>query len=403
MTQVVDDQNPAGPESRTADSGRTKWWLATIALVTPVVFIVVRIKSQPEIELPTNVTMAEFEAAAAQFQSMYGDQPTELDTLMLLAEHAVRDELDERAVACFARIPTDSLKYGASARFQEAQILLRMNFADRAEASFRQFLEVADFRSVRPQHTQLARQFLVFILSVELRLEDRQAVLQDMAAAGQLDIYAAKQLFFPTLLIWKSSLGSDRLREFLAQDPDNKRLRVLDARYLVFEGQLRQAHAALQRLLRQYPGDIEVITGLVECCYQQDDWDTIRDILANAPGRSPSEPWVLTRIRGSLALQDQQWKTAESYFRSVLEHDPANPACHVGLAEALLEQGRLEERDRVQQRSLILARIRVDLPAANRTSATAAAAIADSARELQMFAAENVFRAFAARMETMGR
>ncbi len=108
-------------------------------------------------------------------------------------------------------------------------------------------------------------------------------------------------------------------------------------------------------------------------------------------------------MRGESALHNQDWTTAESLFRHVLKHDPSNPACHMGLAKALNRLGRIEEQRAVQERSLTLARIRVNLAAVNNSSATAARELASDARSLQMNEAAAAFELLADRMSGRSR
>jgi tetratricopeptide (TPR) repeat protein len=99
-------------------------------------------------------------------------------------------------------------------------------------------------------------------------------------------------------------------------------------------------------------------------------------------------------------LHNQDWEQAEIYFRSVLEADRANPECHMGLAQALQRQGRMDEARVVQERSVILSRIRVDMSAIQE-SADALKAIeelAEACQQLQWPEAEAAFKQHAQRI-----
>ena len=384
--------------------GRKKW--ATCGLVLMVSVLAIGVYCWPEVPvlLPAGVSETAYNEAKLEFVELYHREPNEADVMMTLAEAAVRNDEPEMAVACFERVPSEHIRYGASARLQEAEVLLRSNHADRAEASFRTFLQLADAQNAYPQDdVRLARDWLVFLLAVELRFEDRKAILHQIIQDRQFDAYDAKQFYFPTLLIWQSTLGSSRLRDFLEQAPTSRPLLIAQARYLVGEGKLDAADELLKSLRQQYPDDPDVTAASLECFYEQVNWKEFDTILSAAPAYRDDEPWLLTQMRAEFAAHSQDWTTAETCFRQVLKVDPANPTCHMGLAKALYGLGRTEERKVIQQRSLTLARIRVNLSAVDNTSATAARALAQDARKIQMLDAAESFEYLAEQMERGAR
>ena len=381
-------------------SGRRKWFASGLVLTSSVLALGWICWSKESVVLPKHVSRAEYDAACLDFADLFHRKPTPPDVMMLLAETALRDDRPEVAVDCFARVSSEHPRYGASARLQEAQVLLRSNRAKMAEDSFRAFLKLAQNKTSIPQeHVRLARDWLVFMLAVELRIEDRKLILQQMIQERQFDVYDAKQYYFPTLLIWQSTLGSSRLREFLEQSPEDRRLLIAEARYRVAEGRLDAASRLLESLRQQDPGDSNVIAASLECLYEQVNWTKFESILAAAPAFASDEPWLLTHMRAEFAVHRQDWGTAELHFRHMLTADPANPACHMGLAKALLGLGRTEDRKALQERSLILARIRVNLAAAGNNSATAIRVLAQDARSLQMDEAADSFEYLADRID----
>ena len=384
--------------------GRKKWIACGLALTVSVLAMGVYYWPEQPVALPSGVSLIAWEEAEREYVELFHRQPNEVDMMMTLAETAVRRNEPDLAVACFARVPSEHIRYGARARLQEAEILMRGNKADRAEAGFRMFLQLAEAQDAYPQEdVRLARDWLVFLLAVELRFEDRKAVLQQMIQDRQFDAYDAKQCYFPTLLIWQSMLGSNRLREFLEQAPSSRPLRIAQARYLVGEGKIVAADQMLKSLRLQNPGDVAVIAASLECFYEQANWERFDTIFAAAPAYRDDEPWLLTQMRAEFAAHSQDWTTAERYFRQLLKVDPANPTCHMGLAKALNGLGKSEERKAIQERSLILARIRVNLAAVDNKSAIAAKALAQDARQLQMHDAAASFEFLAEQMERGAR
>ena len=354
--------------------------------------------------LPAGVSQKAYEEAKREFVELFHREPNEADVMMTLAEAAVRNDEPEVAVACFGRVPSEHNRYGTRARLQEAEVLVRSNHADKAEASFRTFLQLAEAQNAYPQEdVRLARDWLVFLLAVELRFEDRKAILQQMIKDRQLDVYDAKQYYFPTLLIWQSTLGSSRLREFLEQAPNSRLLLIAQARYLVGEGKIDAANQVLKSLRQQYPGDSDVIAASLECFYEEVNWKQFDTILSAAPEYRDDEPWLLTQMRAEFAAHALDWTVAETYFRQVLKVDPANPTCHMGLAKVLNGLGKTEERKAIQERSLTLARIRVNLAAVDNKSAVAARSLAEDARRLQMHDAAESCEFLAEQMERGAR
>ena len=385
-------------------AGRKKWVACGLGLTVSVLAIGAYCWPEDPVTLPAGVSLTAYTEAEREFVELFHREPNEADVMMTLAETAVRNDAPDMAVACFARVPSEHLRYGASARLQEAEILLRSNHADQAEASFRTFLQLAEAQDAYPQEdVRLARDWLVFLLAVELRFEDRKTILHQMIQDRQFDAYDAKQYYFPTLLIWQSSLGSSRLRDFLEQAPTSRLLLIAQARYLVGEGNLDAAVELLKSLRQQYPGDLDAIAASLECFYEQVNWEQFDTILSAAPASREDEPWLLTQMRAEFAAHSRDWTTAETYFRQVLKADPANPTCHMGLAKALNGQGRTEERKSIQKRSLTLARIRVNLAAVDNKSAAAARTLAQDARLLQMHDAAASFEFLAEQMERGAR
>ena len=248
----VSDNKSTQPDFTAGHTASRKKWVAC-GLVLTIGVLAVGVYCWPKdpVPLPAGVTQTADDEAKREFVELFHREPNEADVMMTLAETAVRNDEPDVAVACFARVPSEHIRYGASARLQEAEILLRGNYADRAEASFRAFLQLAEAQDAyRQEDVTLARDWLVFLLAVELRFEDRKAILQQMIQDRQFDVYDAKQFYFPTLLIWQSTLGSSRLHEFLEQDPHSRLLLIAHARYLVGEGKT-DAAASFEFLAEQ--------------------------------------------------------------------------------------------------------------------------------------------------------
>lgn len=169
------------------------------------------------------------------------------------------------------------------------------------------------------------------------------------------------------------------------------------------QGKLNLADQLLQSLRLQYPTDSETIAATLECLFEMADWKRFDSVISAAPNFKPDEPWLLTQMRAESARYSKDWPTAEKYFRRVLESDPANPACHMGLASALYGLEKMAERKEIQERAVILAKIRVYLSAVNANAPGGSRALARDAIAIGMFDASQSFELLAERIERGAR
>jgi len=320
---------------RPADARPHRGWKLPAVLLAVFAVAAVAVWPGQEPALPPGISRVEYQAAADQFRSRYDREPDRLDVLSFAAELAVVDGRIQDAIACFSEIPSSDSRYGLSARLQEGQLLLDLNRAADAEAAFRRYLSLAARTpDVAPLNLYAARRRLAFILSVELRLEDRQALLRSSHESGVVDVFDSKQFFFPHLLIWNSTTGRLRLTEFLKVDPDNRDLRLAEARYLTSLGQIEQAQSQLKLLLDEKPDDLPAIAALLESYYEAGDSKNLQQLLSVSPAYRIAEPWLLTRMRGHAAMERQDWKLAVTRFSEVLTADRTNPWAQSAIARA---------------------------------------------------------------------
>ena len=223
-------------------------------------------------------------------------------------------------------------------------------------------------------------------------------MLHDLMEDHQADINDVKQYYFESLLIWQTAFGSERVRDFLKKDPDNRNLRVAAARYFVGEGRLKEAREQLASLRSEDPHNLRTLAVLLESCYEMNDWSAFAGEIATAPAFSKDEPWLLTQLRGEWELQQNNWLEAEKHFHYMLEVDPPNAVCLMGLARAYAGLGKSSERKVVLERSLLVAKLRVDLAAITHDNPKGAKSVANSARQLGMDDAAAILEFFAARM-----
>lgn len=341
-----------------------RWWKPAVLVAVLAGLAVIGWRQLPDgDELPEGVTPEQYAAAERRFQEMYSAEPDRVDVLSLVAELAVGEERLEAAVASFAEIPSEHPKYGLAARFQQGQVLVRLNRADEAEENLREFLHraAANPSAVPAQHAMTAYKWLTYLLSVQLRLEDRKPVLAEMHRYGLADVLDSKQYFFPNLLILNSPAGRQRLLEFLKEDPEDPKLQVALGRYRTAEGRLEESQAFLKQLHQQRPDDLRVAAALLEAYFEGDDRESFGQIAAALPAPQSGEPWLLTRMRGEFALQQERYDEAVGHFERALQEDPAYLPCRMGLASALGELSATDARKKALRDVEVLAEIRVDL------------------------------------------
>ena len=348
----------AAPDSQSAKKKRLLCLSGLIALVVGgVAFWLTR----PD-PLPEGVTVEQFAKAAEQFRNQYEREPDRMDVLSFAGELAMVDGRHKDAVACFATIPSAHPAYGLSARLQEGHAFLKLNRASAAEKSLREFLTLATRApGVAQENVFAARKQLAFLLSVELRLEERQAVLRAAHETGAGDVRDSKQCFFPHLLLWNSETGSKRLARFLKVDPQNRHLRIAHARYIASRGQLEEAITQLDGVLGETPDNVRAVSALLECFFLADDWVRFNDLYKMFPDYQVAEPWLMTRMRGHWEMHNKEWKNAAERFRQVLAADRTNPWAQRGLAQALKGLGEEESAWEATTRSAVIAKIRADL------------------------------------------
>lgn len=349
--------------------------------------------------LPEGVSREEYAAAERRIRESFRREPTRVAVFSFLGERAAAEDRLAVAVACFREVPSDDPSYGLSARLQEGQSLLALDRAREAEEALREYLSLAAKADRVPsEHIAEARRALAYILSVELRFEERKPILAALHASGLANVNDSKQYHFPTLLISRSAFGRGKLRRFLEQDPTEPRLIAARGRYEAGSGDLDAAKETLEGLFRLRPDDLACAAALLECCYEADDLKRFGEVAKSLPGYAAGEPWLLTQMRGQHAILDGWPEDAVEAFARVLAEDPANPVCRMGLARAFGGSGRPAEREKALKISLALSRIRVGLPKVTESDPAAALDLAAECETAGLSDAAVMFRGHAERI-----
>ncbi|MFO0939879.1 MAG: hypothetical protein U0930_03855 [Pirellulales bacterium] len=347
-----------------------------------------------EESLPSGVSLEQFNDSASWFKTNYPEQPVTREAILLvLAERATKQSKPEVAVECYDAISTTTPKLGLVARLEQGKLLVALNQADQAEAALRAYLEAARVASeLQPQQVQDAFKWLTYILSVEIRQEDRKQILMEQHQISLADPLDSKQLFFPNLLILNSPAGKKKIAAFLESDPKNLRLRIANARYRTLEGSYDEAIKLLAPLHQEYPNDLTVAAALSEAYFENADSASLKSLLAALPARSDREPWLLTRMRGESALENKQWQVALECFEQVLKNDATNATAQMGIAKSWAGLGEESKRQVALQRSAIIAEIRVNLSSVQPNAENACYDLAEKCAKLGLDLATESFK-----------
>jgi thioredoxin-like negative regulator of GroEL len=345
------------------------------------------------LKLPAGVTESEFGQAEQWLRDNYPGQAVTRDAvLLILADQLAKSGKQAQAIECFRSIPTTLPRLGLTARIEQAKLLIELNQAEEAEAVLREFLDAARVaQQLQPEQVLEAFKWLTFILSVEIRQEDRRVVLQEQHEIGLADPLDSKQLFFPNLLILNSPAGRKRIAAFLEKDPDNLKLQVASARYRSLEGKFAEAIEQLEALRAKHSQDLVVAAALAEAYFEAAEAEKLDRLISDLPAVDSAEPWLLTRMRGEHALEQGNWQAALDCFNRVLETDPANAPAQMGSAKALAQLGDDPKHQQALKRSGLLAEIRVNLSSVQADAQAACLLLAEKCRQIDMIPAAAAF------------
>ncbi|MFN6152095.1 MAG: hypothetical protein ACK5BP_19235 [Planctomyces sp.] len=282
---------------------------------------------------------------------------------------------------------------GLRSRLLLAQYCLRLNQAFRAERAVSELLSavgesgVGDDRGAAAVQVRTARELLVFLLSLQFRFEERQLALRELRQGGLLEPLLTKQLYFPSLLAWRTPQQNERLQQFLKESPQDARLVAAHGRYLLGAGAMEEARQLLDGAVAMSPGNLGVLSAALECRFEEQDLAGFRDLLAVCPEYAEGEPWLLTQKRAEAAALQGDWSGSAVYFEVLLAADDTNALYCQGLARAYGQLGQQDKRLQLQQRALQLAELRLTLVEAELKNPGALRAASQSALALGLTAA----------------
>ncbi|XZE19066.1 hypothetical protein SH449x_004376 [Pirellulaceae bacterium SH449] len=354
--------------------------------------------ASPELDL----AQEDADQALAWLKESHGvENPSLPEVLLAAGGLAVSAEQYEKAVRYFAQVATDVPRLGMTARLEQGVALIKLNYATQAEQQLRSFLDAArESEFLDPAQVLDGFKWLTYLLSVQVRQEDRKKVLEEQHAIGLADPLDSKQLFFPNLLILNSPAGRTRLAKLLEKEPTNVVLQVAAARYQTFAGEFDDAILSLKKYYGTGNEDLWLASALAEAFVESDRMQEASDLVDKLPSFESSEPWLLTRMRGEVSLFREQWDDALRYFKSVLEVDPANAPAQMGVAMAYEKLRDSVNHKEALRRSGVLAKIRVNLGSVQTDAEAACLDLAKQCQSVEMKDAARVFEFHADRIRS---
>ena len=312
------------------------------------------------LRLPPGISADDYQREARDFRQLQRREPGPADVCFRLGMRHTDSKNWETAAACFAAVPRDDPRYGQPARFMRAQVLLQMDRLVESESLFWSFLD-GEARSpsvwVTAEDRVHAKHFLSLILGLELRVEERRALLQSMVEKGEADLFDTLAACYLTLMEWNQPFSVRRIEAALRADPQDTRLRTILAQYRLGQGRTDEAQALVSGCREQAPGDLRVLADWLAVQYELADWDALGDGVAQLGPPKPEDPWLLLRLRGQWLLHEDRYQTAYDCFDCVLAKNPADAESHLGLARACLALNRPKEQEQHLAAARALGRI----------------------------------------------
>ncbi|MBW3596599.1 MAG: tetratricopeptide repeat protein [Planctomycetes bacterium] len=300
------------------------------ALVTRIVWR----SSDPRIAgLPEGVAVEDYRRASDLYALATGNRADRTDVLMQLAQQAVKRGDWTAARNCLAEIPADHPRHGHFARYQAGALARRLKRYESAERAFSDFLRLEQQRRQCDRAlAEDARRWLSDLLLIQLRFEERQALLRQSIARGEASVFGVLDYCFPSLIRWRNPEASALVQQCLKQDGGNHHLKVAWGRHLTANGRYEEAEAILKECCRRQPQSLRASAALVECLYERGDWSLFESRIRDLPPARPSEPWLLTRLRGECHFRNGELDEAARSFQQILEANPTDPRSHARLA-----------------------------------------------------------------------
>jgi len=317
---------------------------------------------------------AAYKEASRQFEIAYKRPADRYDALSLLGEASFRAGNWPLAIAAFQQIPTSNKLYGIPTRVRQGEALVKLHRAREAEAVFRNVLSLPEFGRA---YTVTAIFQLIYLYGVQLRFEERHALLKQLHELGEAELSDTLLYCFPSQHRWNGSRAVTWFESMLKVDPRNFKLRVALGRYRMGQGELDKSRYVLQKLCVRKPDNLAAQAALLACLHEQSDFDEMQRVMADLPTATATtpatQPWLLLRVKGGFYQHNKQYPQAVACFKQLLQAVPTDSESHLRLGQIYAATGKVKLRDQAFAKANGLARIQNRIGAIGRTSDNAQA------------------------------
>ena len=303
------------------------------------------------VPLPAGVTQQDYERVAQRLQRT-SSQSVDRDAVFFrLGIEQTTHQKWQTAAALFASIDPLRSHHGREARYLQAQSVLQLDRLRESERLFREYLADAPIVGKQPWLTQPSREdrlqalhYLSYLLAVELRFEERQTLLAGLVKSGNADLFDTLACHFQSLMEWNNTHGVERLENACRVSPEDWQLQAILGQYRIAQGRSEVARELLTVCRDKLPSDLTIAADYLTCLHELGDDEAYLEMATGLPPMVDGEPLELLRHRGEVMLLQNRPADAEVYLLQAITRDPANVACRLGYAKALLALNRIERR-----------------------------------------------------------
>lgn len=136
--------------------------------------------------------------------------------------------------------------------------------------------------------------------------------------------------------------ATETLRAYLASHPKAREVRLQYARSLIGARQFPQARVEFQRLLGDFPGNVDVIYAVAVLSMQLSDWAAAEENFRKLLGKDFAEMDTVRLYLGQIAEEGKRYGEAMRWYGEVTPGEQ-HMAAQLRIAQLLAKQGRLEE------------------------------------------------------------
>jgi thioredoxin-like negative regulator of GroEL len=305
-----------------------------------------------DVRLPPGVSQRDYQRVSQNLQRSMRRSPDRDEVFFNLGGEFAEQQKWGTAESLFANVSIHS-QHGREARYLQAQSVLQQDRLRESERLFREYL--ADSPVPRqpawpspPDNDDRiqALHFLSYLLSVELRFDERKQLLSELIRRNDADLFDTLACHFQSLMEWNNTHSVDRLERACKVSPTDWQLQAVLAQYRIAQGRPDDAWKLLLECREHLPHDLAIAAVCLTCLDERGDQRGYMELATQLPSISDHDPVSLLRHRGQFALRQERASDAVECFQRALAIDPADVPSRMGRAQAWLV---LKQSDRRTQ------------------------------------------------------